>query len=275
MRRGLQPYLEGHVLADVKLNRPDLRFPFPDRMVERLRGARIERLNRRAKYLVAETDRAERLIIHLGMSGRFTILDPAETRPNAPGQFVQAQPTLPQHDHVEFLTETGARIVFNDPRRFGYMQMFAESDADPFEALGPEPLSNAFNAEYLTAALVGKKTPIKSALLDQSVIAGLGNIYVCEALFDAGISPRRLASNVGRQRCERLVPAIRGVLQRAIEAGGSTLKDYAHADGGLGYFQHSFKVYGREGHACPKCSSQVQRQVQSGRSSFFCSVCQR
>lgn len=275
VRRGLQPYLEGHVLSDVKLNRPDLRFPFPDRMIERLRGARVERLNRRAKYLVAETDRNERLIIHLGMSGRFTILDPDETRPNAPGQFVQAQPTLPQHDHAEFITDTGARIVFNDPRRFGYMQMYTGADADPFAGLGPEPLSNAFNAEYLAAALAGRKTPIKSALLDQSIIAGLGNIYVCEALFDAGISPRRLAANVGLQRCERLVPAIRDVLQRAIEAGGSTLKDYAHADGGLGYFQHSFKVYGREGQACPGCARPVQRFVQSGRSSFFCSTCQR
>lgn len=275
VRRGLQPHLEGHVLTDVRLNRPDLRFPFPDRMVDRLRGARIERLNRRAKFLVAETDRDERLVMHLGMSGRFTIIEPEDVRPNAPGQFVHAQPTLPQHDHVEFMTDAGVRIVFNDPRRFGYMQMFSASDADPFRALGPEPLSNEFNAEYLAKALKGRKSPIKSALLDQNIVAGLGNIYVCEALFDAGISPRRLAANIGPQRCERLVPAIRDVLGRAIEAGGSTLKDYAHADGGLGYFQHSFRVYGREAEACRTCDAPVQRIVQSGRSSFFCAQCQR
>ena len=275
VRRGLQPYLEGEELAKVTLNRADLRFPFPDRMADRLEGARIISLSRRAKFLVAETDRNEKLVMHLGMSGRFTIHDPDIPVQQNPGEFAHAQATNPKHDHVEFLTGKGVRIVFNDPRRFGYMQMFGEADGDPFSEVGPEPLSNAFSGESLYEAFRGKKSPVKTALLDQHVVAGLGNIYVCEALFMAGISPNRLAGNVSRKKCDVLAQCVREVLERAIQAGGSTLKDYAHTDGALGYFQHSFKVYGREGEACSACTKPVLRKVQSGRSTFFCSHCQR
>ena len=274
VRRGLQPHLEGAQLDRVVLNRPDLRFPLPDRMVERLTGATITRLARRAKFLVAETDRDERLVMHLGMSGRFTIETPDE-RALEPGKFEHARLTDPRHDHVEFFTQAGTRIVFNDPRRFGYMQMFGGADPDPFGEVGPEPLSNAFTGEQLHAALKDRRSPVKSALLDQSVVAGLGNIYVCEALYMSGISPKRLACNVGRARSERLTVSIREVLSAAIEAGGSSLKDYARADGSLGYFQHSFRVYGREGETCSQCDAAIGRIVQSGRSTFFCSNCQR
>lgn len=273
VRRGLQPHLEGVRLTRIALNRADLRFPFPDRMIERLTGRTIVSLTRRAKFLVAETDTGERLVMHLGMSGRFSIHEAASDA-KTPGEFVHARLTDPRHDHVEFETEAGTRIVFNDPRRFGYMQMFAPDD-EMFPGLGPEPLSNAFSGAVLHERLQGRKSPIKTALLDQSVVAGLGNIYVCEALFDSGISPKRLAANVGRARADRLVVAIRDVLSAAIEAGGSTLKDYANAEGGLGYFQHSFKVYGREGAPCVSCGKPVARIVQSGRSTFLCSSCQR
>ena len=273
VRRGLQPHLEGVRLTRIALNRADLRFPFPDRMIERLTGRTIVSLTRRAKFLVAETDTGERLVMHLGMSGRFSIHEAASDA-KTPGEFVHARLTDPRHDHVEFETEAGTRIVFNDPRRFGYMQMFAPDD-EMFPGLGPEPLSNAFSGAVLHERLQGRKSPIKTALLDQSVVAGLGNIYVCEALFDSGISPKRLAANVGRARADRLVVAIRDVLSAAIAAGGSTLKDYANAEGGLGYFQHSFKVYGREGAPCVSCGKPVARIVQSGRSTFLCSSCQR
>ncbi|MAP96456.1 MAG: DNA-formamidopyrimidine glycosylase [Ponticaulis sp.] len=274
VRRGLAPYLENRLLTEVRLNRPDLRFPFAPGMTDRLNGARILRLTRRAKYILAETDRDDRLVIHLGMSGRFTIIDPKQTAENAPGMFVHAQETRPQHDHVVFRTEDGVEIVYNDPRRFGYMLMYGPKDEDPFRDVGPEPLSNEFSGPYLAHALKGRKMPIKAALLDQRIVAGLGNIYVCEALFRSGISPRRLAGNVGAKRCERLAVAVRDVLSAAIEAGGSTLRDYAHADGGLGYFQHSFDVYGRETKPCHTCSAAIQRIVQSGRSTFFCANCQ-
>lgn len=273
VRRGLQPHLEGHRLTRVQLNRPDLRFPLPERMAERLTGAEITSLSRRAKFLIAETDRGERLIMHLGMSGRFTI-ETREDRAETPGEFAHARDTNPKHDHVEFITDAGTRIVFNDPRRFGYMQMFT-ADETPFEALGPEPLSNAFNADYLYERFRGKKSPVKSVLLDQSVIAGLGNIYVCEALYRSGISPKRLASNIGKPRIEALTIAIRDVLNEAIEAGGSSLKDFANTEGGLGYFQHSFAVYGRENEPCRGCAKPLKRLVQSGRSTFYCSACQK
>lgn len=274
VRRGLQPHLEGARLRSVRLNRPDLRFPFPDRMTERLTGARIISLSRRAKFLVAETDRDERLVMHLGMSGRFTIHESSDLV-QEPGDFVHARQTDPKHDHVEFETEAGTRIVFNDPRRFGYMQMFAAGEADPFAALGPEPLSNAFDGQYLYDRFRNRKSPVKSALLDQTVIAGLGNIYVCEALFRSGISPKRLASRISESRTIDLSDHIRTVLQDAIAAGGSSLKDYANTEGGLGYFQHAFQVYGRDGEACVTCSATIRRIVQSGRSSFYCPVCQR
>ena len=272
VRRGLHPHLEGKRLVSVTLNRADLRFPFPAGMVERLTGARIISLSRRAKFLVAETDRGEKLVMHLGMSGRFSIHEAGQGVAE-PGDFEHARLTTPKHDHVEFVTEAGTRIVFNDPRRFGYMQIFTAQD-DPFAALGPEPLSNAFDDQILLDAFKGRRSPVKTALLDQSVVAGLGNIYVCEALFHSGISPRRLAMNVGPARTARLTTAIRQVLVAAIEAGGSTLRDYANAEGGLGYFQHSFHVYGREGAPCTSCGTPVLRIVQSGRSTFFCGKCQ-
>ena len=273
VRRGLQPHLEGAQLTRVQLNRPDLRFPFPEHMSERLTGSRIVSLSRRAKFLVAETDRDEKLVMHLGMSGRFTIHEPGALA-EKPGEFVHAQLTNPKHDHVEFETEAGTRVVFNDPRRFGYMQMFAATDADPFAGLGPEPLSNAFGGAYLYERFRSKKAPVKSVLLDQSVIAGLGNIYVCEALFRSGISPKRVTSRISKARVFKLAEIIRIVLQEAIEAGGSSLKDFASADGGLGYFQHTFRVYGREGEHCTQCEQMVRRIVQSGRSSFYCPNCQ-
>ncbi len=273
VRRGLEPHLENAELTRVQLNRPDLRFPFPEHMSERLTGARIVSLSRRAKFLVAETDRNEKLVMHLGMSGRFTIHEKSGG-PDKPGAFVHAQLTNPKHDHVEFETADGTRIVFNDPRRFGYMQMFSASDPDPFAGLGPEPLSNAFDGAYLYEKFRTKKAPVKSALLDQSIIAGLGNIYVCEALFRSGISPKRITSKISKPRVMALADMIRIVLQEAIEAGGSSLKDFASADGGLGYFQHTFRVYGREGEPCSQCEQTVRRIVQSGRSSFYCSNCQ-
>lgn len=276
VRRGLEPVWTGRRLTEVEVRRPDLRAPFPPRFADRLAGARIETLTRRGKYIVAALDQGEALVIHLGMSGRITI----EAGGDAvePGAFTHTAVTNPAHDHVVFHTDDGARVTFNDPRRFGSMHLDTPGALDatgPFKAMGPEPLSNAFNGPALSAALEGKRTPIKAALLDQRVVAGLGNIYVCEALFRAGISPRRLASSVAGARAERLAPIIQDVLRDAIEAGGSTLRDYAHTDGSLGYFQHRFDVYGREGEACTTCGATVRRIVQSGRSTFYCGRCQR
>ncbi len=269
--RGLRPVLEGRVLTDVQVRRPDLRFPLPDDMADRLRGRRVERIDRRAKYLRAFLDDGQVLIMHLGMSGRMNLWAPNGDEP---------PPALEKHDHVVFEAGNGSRVVFHDPRRFGYMTLAvaAELEGHPYFApLGPEPLSDAFNADYLNTALYGKRTPIKAALLDQRIVAGLGNIYVCEALFGARISPKRLAASVVGKRAERLVPKIKAVLDRAIEAGGSTLRDYAQVDGELGYFQHSWTVYGREGEACTSagCDGIVKRLVQSGRSTFYCPKCQR
>jgi len=271
--------MEGRVIASVKLNRPDLRFPFPKRFAKRLTGARITQLDRRAKYLLATLDTGETLIAHLGMSGRFAVETPDEADARPEG-FIDTSTRNPKHDHVVLTTDEGVRIIYNDPRRFGFMDLAATAtiETHPFFAkLGPEPLSNAFNGPALSAALAGKKTPIKSALLDQRVVAGLGNIYVCEALFRAGVSPRRSAASVAGARAERLAPLIRDVLTEAIAAGGSTLKDFAHADGALGYFQHRFDVYDREGEPCHRdgCAGTISRFVQSGRSSFACGVCQR
>ncbi|MBW6416205.1 bifunctional DNA-formamidopyrimidine glycosylase/DNA-(apurinic or apyrimidinic site) lyase [Celeribacter sp. PS-C1] len=274
VRRGLEPSMAGVRITQADVNRPDLRWPFPERMAERLTGARVERLRRRSKYILADLDTAETLLIHLGMSGRMTVSgDPL-------GQFVHDHPALEKHDHVVFHMENGARVTFNDPRRFGAMDMMAtgEEAAHPLLAkLGPEPLGNAFSEDHLIAKLKGKNTPIKSALLDQHVVAGLGNIYVCEVLFRAGIHPARKVSRISDARIATLVPIIREVLLEAIEAGGSSLKDFRQADGELGYFQHNFRVYGREGQPCvaPDCASVVKRITQSGRSSFFCPSCQR
>ena len=273
--RGLRPRLEGHRLARVDQHRPDLRFPLPPNFAERLTGRRIERIFRRAKYILARLDDGQVLLCHLGMSGRMTIHEPDGGQPLAP---------LDRHDHVVFTNDQGTEIRFNDARRFGIMDLFAGEALDEhplLRALGPEPLGNAFNGPALAAALKGRRSPIKAALLDQRVVAGLGNIYVCEALFRAGLSPRRQAYTVQGGRAERLAAAVRAVLQRAIEAGGSSLRDYVQADGELGYFQHEWAVYGREGEACPGCdcepsrSGGIARIVQSGRSTFFCSRRQR
>lgn len=274
VRRGLEPSMVGAVIARADVNRPDLRWPFPENMAKRLTGARVERLRRRSKYILADLDTAETLLIHLGMSGRMTVSgDPL-------GQFVHEHPQLEKHDHVVFHMENGARVTFNDPRRFGAMDLMetsAETAHPLLVKLGPEPLGNHFDEAHLIAAFSGKNTPVKTALLDQHIVAGLGNIYVCEVLFRAGIHPTRKAGQIAKARVASLVPIIREVLLEAIEAGGSSLKDFRQADGELGYFQHNFRVYGREGASCvtPECTSEVKRIVQSGRSTFFCPICQR
>lgn len=273
VRQGLLPVLEGRRLRRVVARRPDLRFPLPERFAERLTGRSVQRLERRAKYLLAHLDGGEVLIMHLGMSGRFSI-DGA-----TPGSFVHAGATNGKHDHIVFETDQGARITFTDHRRFGMMDLFPEAEIATYKylaSLGPEPLSEDFSAAHLAGALKGKKTPIKSALLDQTVVAGLGNIYVCEALFRAGISPRRRASTVGLERARRLVPEIKSVLSDAIRDGGSTLRDYKKTSGELGYFQTRFRVYDREGEPCMRrgCEGRIVRIVQSGRSTYFCRKCQ-
>lgn len=274
VRRGLSPVMEGAVIAEALVNRPDLRWPFPDGMADRLTGKRVLGLRRRSKYILADLDSAETLLVHLGMSGRMLISgDPL-------GQFVHDHPAPEKHDHVVLTMDNGARITFNDPRRFGAMDMFATagSETHPLLAsIGPEPLGNAFNEDYLIDALAHRNTPIKSALLDQKTIAGLGNIYVCEALFRSKIHPTRSARRVSKSRVASLVPVIRDVLNDAITAGGSSLRDFRQADGELGYFQHSFDVYGREADPCrtPGCTSTIRRIVQSGRSTFYCPTCQR
>lgn len=274
VRRGLTPAMEGAVIARAQVNRPDLRWPFPDRMAERLTGARVTQLRRRSKYILADLDTGESLLIHLGMSGRMTVSgDPL-------GQFAHEHPQAEKHDHVVFDMENGARITFNDPRRFGAMDLLDTASAEQHKllaVLGPEPLGNDFHEQHLIESFRNRNTPVKSALLDQRIVAGLGNIYVCEALFRAAISPRRKAGQISAKRVASLVPIIRTVLQDAILAGGSSLKDFRQADGELGYFQHSFDVYGREGDPCRRegCGGTVGRITQSGRSSFYCAQCQR
>lgn len=274
VRRGLAPVMEGQRIVRADVNRPDLRWPFPDRMAERLGGQRVLRLRRRSKYILADLDSGETLLIHLGMSGRMMVSgDPL-------GRFVHDHPMPEKHDHVVFHMDNGARITFNDPRRFGAMDLMTTAEADAHKllaGLGPEPFGNAFNEQHLVAAFRGRNTPVKSALLDQGIIAGLGNIYVCETLFRARISPRRKAGRIAAARVAGLVPIIRQVLDEAIQAGGSSLRDFRQADGELGYFQHAFDVYGREGAPCrsPECTGTIARLVQSGRSSFYCPQCQR
>jgi formamidopyrimidine-DNA glycosylase len=272
VRRGLAPVMEGQRFASVSQNRADLRFPFPEHFVERLTGKTLIRLGRRAKFLTAELSSGEVLVMHLGMTGRFTV-EAAEL-----GEFHHATGTDPAHDHVVFRMEDGTSVTYNDPRRFGFMELWPAQQFEAYPrlmAMGPEPLSNHFSAAYLDTALKDKKTPIKSALLDQSVIAGLGNIYVCEALWRAKVSPKRLARSVPGQRAARLAPAINEVIAEAIEAGGSSISDFANASGELGYFQHRFAVYDREGEACRTCGDTIRRLVQSGRSTFYCPSCQR
>jgi formamidopyrimidine-DNA glycosylase len=278
VRRGLAPALEGARLARVEARRPDLRFPLPEGFVQRLTGAAIQRLDRRAKYLRAWLDRGEVLMMHLGMTGRFEI--EGTGAPARPGGFALAAAADPKHAHVVFETEAGAKVTFFDPRRFGYMGLAAARDLEAhpwFAGLGPEPLGPDFTAAHLADAFAGRKQNIKAMLLDQRVVAGLGNIYVCEALHRARISPERPAGRIVKRRLETLAGAVREVLGEAIEAGGSTLRDYAGADGALGYFQHSFRAYGREHEPCPTpaCRGTIRRIVQSGRSSFFCPECQR
>lgn len=274
VRRGIAPVMEGQKIAGVKVNRPDLRWPLPERMAERLSGRHVTNVRRRSKYILCDLDSGETLLIHLGMSGRVLISGDPQ------GRFVHEHPMEEKHDHVVIDMETGARITYNDPRRFGAMDLLETATAEEhplLSVLGPEPLSNGFNEDQFYQAIRSRNSPIKSVLLDQSVVAGLGNIYVCEALFRAGIDPRRKAKNLSKARAESLVPIIREVLSEAIEAGGSSLKDYRQADGELGYFQHSFDVYGREAEPCKTegCAAAIRRITQSGRSTFFCAQCQR
>jgi len=282
VRGGLAPVLEGHRLARVEARRPDLRFPLPENFVQVLTGATVTRLARRAKYLVASLDREDTLVMHLGMSGRFEISKPRQEGPEGshrPGEFHYAPDPDPKHAHIVFETEAGARVTYYDPRRFGYMALIntAALDLHPwFAGLGPEPLSDDFDAAGLKAAFKGRKQGPKTLLLDQRIVAGLGNIYVCEALNRARISPFKAAGGVSKARVERLVAEIRAVLGEAIAAGGSTLRDYAQADGALGYFQHRFRVYDREGEPClnDPCKGVIARKLQAGRSTFYCPVCQ-
>lgn len=274
VRRGLTPVMQGAVITRADVNRPDLRWPFPDRMAARLAGQKVEQLRRRSKYILVDLNSGESLLIHLGMSGRMLISgDPL-------GKFVHDHPSPEKHDHVVFHMSNGARITFNDTRRFGAMDLMETAKAEQhrlLSALGPEPLGNDFHEAHLIAALKGRNMPIKSALLDQRIVAGLGNIYVCETLYRAGVSPARKAGRMSANQIAALVPIIRQVLSEAIEAGGSSLRDFRQADGELGYFQHRFDVYGREGQPCqtPECDGVIGRIVQSGRSSFYCPTCQR
>ena len=264
--------MEGRCVLALDVNRPDLRYPFPPRFAERVTGHMVTRLGRQAKFLTAELSSGEMLIMHLGMSGRFTV-----TGGDVP-QFASEDTSDAKHDHVVFHIEGGITITYNDPRRFGFMELWpvAQWPAYPrLRDIGPEPLGNTFTAAYLDEALAKKSAPVKSALLDQKIIAGLGNIYVCEALFRAGISPRRKALTIRGERSGRLVQAINEVISEAIDAGGSTLKDFAGTDGALGYFQHRFGVYDREGEPCPVCAGKIKRITQSGRSTFYCGTCQR
>jgi formamidopyrimidine-DNA glycosylase len=274
VRRGLAPVLEGRRLARVVQNRLDLRWPLPERFAERLTGRRVERLGRRSKYLLADLDGGETLIVHLGMSGRMLV------EGGVVGDFVHVHGRIAAHDHVVFEVEGGARVTFNDARRFGAMDLWPTDRLDAHRllaALGPEPLGNGFSGAWLAERFAGRTSTVKAALLDQRILAGLGNIYVCEALHRAGISPKRRAGSIARARLDRLAAAIRETLEEAIAAGGSSLRDYRQADGELGYFQHAFRVYGREGEPCaaPGCRGAVARVVQTGRSTFYCPACQR
>lgn len=284
VRRGLAPVMEGAQIIAVKQNRPDLRFPFPDRFAARLKGVRVDALARRAKYLAAHLSSGDTLIMHLGMTGSFRIEQ--DEQAGIPGRFHYVRSKDHTHDHVIFHFNNAMRVTYNDPRRFGFMVMTegAPFDAHPLIAhLGVEPLGNGLSAAYLNEAFKGRTSNLKAALMDQRIIAGLGNIYVCEALFRAGLSPRRKAGTLSRakgapsERLELLCATIRTVLDEALQAGGSTLRDYMHTDGSLGYFQHRFAVYDREGEPCatPGCTRTVSRIVQQGRSTFFCPSCQR
>lgn len=273
VRDGLAPVMDGFTFDRVTLNRPDLRFPFHPEFTARLTGATVVGFIRRAKFIMVTLSTGDTLLLHLGMSGRFCVHEGDAKL--TPGEFTHAQNTMPKHDHVIFDMSSGARVVYNDPRRFGFMELFTAGDAiERLAHLGPEPLGNSFSPAGFKDAIRGKKSKIKTVLLDQRVVAGLGNIYVCEALFRAGISPLRAAGRLSVDEVTRITGHIKTVLTDAIAAGGSTLKDFAGADGDLGYFQHSFDVYGREGEPCKACAAPIKRIVQGGRSTFFCRACQ-
>lgn len=288
VRRGLAPVMEGRRIVDVVARRADLRFPFPPDFTTRLNGRRVDRLTRRAKYILAHLEGGLVLIMHLGMTGRFTVLDP-EGSVDGLGDFyyqtAAGEGADGPHDHVVFGLEGGIRIVYSDPRRFGFMDLADEAGIEThkfFKGMGPEPLGNGLHAQGLAEKLKGRKTPLKSALLDQANIAGLGNIYVCEALHAAGLSPTRQAASLvlksgAKPVVDTLIRAIRVILEDAIRAGGSTLRDYVGADGEKGAYQQSFAVYGRENEPClkPGCGGKVARIVQAGRSTFHCPSCQR
>ncbi len=284
VRRGLAPVMEGARIVEAVAHRGDLRWPFPKDFAARLKGQTVIGLGRRAKYLLADLSSGEVLLMHLGMSGSFRVILDGDAK--TPGVFHHQRSEYGKHDHVVFRMSSGATVAFNDPRRFGCMKLFPRDkmeDEPLLRALGPEPLGNAFDAAMLATACAGKKTSVKAALLDQRIVAGLGNIYVCEALNRSHISPKRMASTLAtrsgapHERTELLVPAIKTVLADAIAAGGSSLRDHRQTSGELGYFQHRFRVYDREGKACPTkaCGGTIKRIVQSGRSTFFCPVCQK
>jgi formamidopyrimidine-DNA glycosylase len=284
VRRGLQPVMEGSKIVTAEVRRKDLRFAFQKDFVARLTGQTVTGLGRRAKYLLADLASGDVLLMHLGMSGSFRVIKDDER--NAPGRFHHPRNEDRAHDHVVFHMSSGAAIVFNDPRRFGYMKIIARNaleDEPLLKGLGPEPLGNEFDAAMLARACFNKKTSLKAALLDQRVVAGLGNIYVCEALYRSHLSPRRLAATLATKKGEstdhakRLVGAIHSVLNQAIKAGGSSISDHRLTSGELGYFQHSFQVYDREGEKCQTkgCGGIVRRFVQNGRSTFWCPKCQK
>jgi formamidopyrimidine-DNA glycosylase len=284
VRRGLAPVMEGARFTKVEVNRADLRWPFPKDFAKRLQGQTVLGLGRRAKYLIADLSSGDVLVMHLGMSGSFRVF--RTTGEETPGDYYHERSKHIAHDHVIFHLSNGAVVTFNDPRRFGFMKLVPRSELDdqPFiKALGPEPLGNEFDAAVLAKACAGKKTSLKAALSDQRVVAGLGNIYVCEALHRAHLSPRRKASTIAtragapNERAKLLAEAIRLVLNEAIKAGGSSLRDHRRTDGELGLFQHHFRVYDREGEPCPTpgCSGTVKRIVQGARSTFFCPTCQK
>jgi len=279
VRRGLAPAMEGKRFDKVEVRRGDLRWPLPRGFAQKLHGKLVEGLGRRAKYLLADLSSGDVLLMHLGMSGSFRV-----GKNSTPGTYYHERSKSTAHDHIVFHMSNGTTVTFNDPRRFGSMKLVprARLDQEPLlRALGPEPLGNEFDAAMLAKACAGKKTSLKAALSDQRVVAGLGNIYVCEALFRARLSPKRQASTIagrnGRpnERSERLVEAIKAVLKDAIEAGGSSLRDHRRADGSLGDFQHNFRVYDREGEPCPGCKGTIKRVVQVGRSTFYCPSCQK
>ncbi len=284
VRRGLQPAMEGAKIVKAEVRRKDLRFPFQKDFVARLEGQTVTGLGRRAKYLMADLSSGDVLLMHLGMSGSFRVVN--GDNGHTPGQFHHPRAEDRAHDHVVFRMSSGAAIVFNDPRRFGYMKVIGRQaiEEEPLlKDLGPEPLGNEFDAGMLARSCANKKTNLKAALLDQRVVAGLGNIYVCEALFRAHLAPRRLAATLATKkgettdRARRLVEAIHAVLNQAIKAGGSSLRDHRQTSGELGYFQHSFQVYDREGEMCQSkgCGGIVRRFTQNGRSTFWCPKCQK